>query len=132
MRFRRRRNLSALLAASLLAALASGSLSSGAFSQTPGSTPTPAPAPAPETGQKAKNPLAGDGMWIWYVNRSSHGKLGKIASKARSRGIETVLVKSGDGTHYWSQFSSSLVSRLHARGLNVCAWQFIYGRKPGK
>ena len=60
------------------------------------------------------------------------GKLGKIASKAKSRGIETVLVKSGDGTHYWSQFSSSLVSRLHARGLNVCAWQFIYGSKAAK
>jgi hypothetical protein len=132
MRFRRRRNLSALLATSLLAALAAGSLSSGALSQTPGSTPTPAPTPTPETGQKAKSPLTGDGMWIWYVNRSSHGKLGKIASKAKSRGIETVLVKSGDGTHYWGQFSSSLVSRLHARGLNVCAWQFIYGRKPAK
>jgi hypothetical protein len=24
------------------------------------------------------------------------------------------------------------VSALHSRGLNVCAWQFIYGRKPGK
>jgi hypothetical protein len=25
-----------------------------------------------------------------------------------------------------------MVNQLHARGLNVCAWQFIYGRKPGK
>jgi hypothetical protein len=71
-------------------------------------------------------------MWIWYLSHSSHGKLGKIAKKARANGIETVLIKSGDGTGYWSQFSSSMVSRLHARGLNVCAWQYIYGRKPGK
>ena len=25
-----------------------------------------------------------------------------------------------------------MVSALKARGLNVCAWQFLYGRKPGK
>jgi hypothetical protein len=80
----------------------------------------------------AKNPLAGDGMWIWYLSRSSNGKLGAIARKAKAHGIETVLIKSGDGTRYWGQFSSSVVSGLHARGLRVCAWQFIYGRKPGR
>src|SRR4029450_9303446 len=47
-------------------------------------------------------------------------------------GIETVLIKSGDGTTYWGQFSASVVSGLHARGLRVCAWQFIYGRKAGR
>jgi hypothetical protein len=66
------------------------------------------------------------------LSHSSHGKLGAIAKKARANGIETVLIKSGDGTGYWNQFSPSVVSGLHARGLNVCAWQFIYGRKPGK
>jgi hypothetical protein len=120
MRFRRRRNLYALLATASLAVLAAGPLSGGAVSQTT------------DDNAKPKNPLAGDGMWIWYVSHSSHGKVGKIAKRARARGIETVLVKSGDGTTYWNQFSSSLVSRLHARGLNVCAWQYIYGRKPGK
>jgi hypothetical protein len=124
MRFRRRRNLSALLLAT--AALAAGPLSGGAFSQTAGSVP------ASDMGGNPKNPLEGNGMWIWYLNRSSHGKLGAIAKKAHANGIETVLIKSGDGTHYWSQFSRSVVSGLHARGLNVCAWQFIYGRKPGK
>jgi hypothetical protein len=85
--------------------------------------------PAPE---KAKNPLAGDGMWIWYVNRSNRGKVGKIAARAHARGIETVLIKSGDGKKYWSQFSASLVSALKARGINVCAWQFVYGRSAAR
>jgi hypothetical protein len=120
MRFRRRRNLIALLAVASVLALAAGPLSGGAVSQT---TDDPA---------GAKNPLAGDGMWIWYLSHSSHGKLGAIARKTRANGIETVLIKSGDGTGYWSQFSASVVSGLHSRGLNVCAWQFIYGRKPGK
>ena len=119
MRFRRRRNFIASLAAASVLALAAGPLSGGAASQTTDNT-------------AAKNPLAGDGMWIWYLSRSSHGNAGKIAAKAHSRGIETVLIKSGDGTHYWGQFTSSVVSQLHARGINVCAWQFIYGRKPGK
>jgi hypothetical protein len=71
-------------------------------------------------------------MWIWYLSRSSHGNLAKIAARANSHGIDTVLIKSGDGMTYWRQFSSSVVGALHSRGLNVCAWQFIYGRKPGK
>ena len=86
MRSRQRRNLSALLATGLLVALAAGPLSSGALSQTTSSTPTT------DTGQKPKNPLAGDGMWIWYLSRSAHGNLGKIANRGHARGIETVLI----------------------------------------
>jgi hypothetical protein len=118
MRARLRRNSVALIASAALLALVAGPFAGGASSQT--------------TDTEAKNPLAGDGMWIWYLSRSSHGNLGAIAAKAHSRGIETVLIKSGDGTHYWGQFTSSVVSGLHARGLNVCAWQFLYGRKPAK
>jgi hypothetical protein len=120
MRFRQRRILVAIAAVAATTGLAAGPLSGGAVSQTTGDTPS------------AGNPLAGDGMWIWYLSHSSHGKLGAIAKKARANGIETVLIKSGDGTGYWSQFSRSVVSGLHARGLRVCAWQFIYGRRPGK
>jgi len=120
MRARLRRNSLALIASAALLALLAGPFAGGASSQTT------------DTEAKPKSPLAGDGMWIWYLSRSSHGNLGAIAAKAHSRGIETVLIKSGDGTHYWGQFTSSVVSGLHARGLNVCAWQFLYGRKPAK
>src|SRR5204862_7653953 len=30
----------------------------------------------------------------------------------------------------WSQFAPQLVADLHARGLRVCAWQFVYGADP--
>jgi hypothetical protein len=69
MRSRRRISLLALTA-SLLLALGAGPLSGGASSQ------------STDDAAKATNPLAGDGMWIWYVNRSSHGKVGKIAARA--------------------------------------------------
>jgi hypothetical protein len=120
MRARLRRTSLTLLAAATLAALATGPLSGPAVSQTPQDQAAP------------ENPLAGDGMWIWYVSRSSKGRVGKIAKRAHRFGIETVLIKSGDGTRYWKQFSSGLVAALKARGLNVCAWQFIYGRSAAK
>jgi putative peptidoglycan binding protein len=80
---------------------------------------------------RSANPYRGDGMWIWYVSRASGGDLGKIARKARRHGIETVYIKSSDGRTSWSQFRSGLVSFLQARGLRVCAWQFVYGVHPG-
>jgi hypothetical protein len=69
-------------------------------------------------------------MWIWYVDRSEDGDLGRIVSRAERFGIGTVYVKSGDGGDYWSQFSSGLVRDLHTGGLDVCAWQFVYGERP--
>jgi hypothetical protein len=119
MRARLRRQTLALIACAALVALAAGPFADGASSQTSAT-------------EGKKSPLAGNGMWIWYLSHSSHGKLGAIAKKAHGHGIDTVLIKSGDGTGYWSQFTPAVVNGLHARGLDVCAWQFIYGDKPGK
>jgi putative peptidoglycan binding protein len=75
-------------------------------------------------------PYRGDGMWIWYVSKSSGGDPRRIARKANRHGIETVYIKSSDGGNAWSQFKRSLISRLHSRGVRVCAWQFVYGDRP--
>ena len=124
MRARRRRNLLCSPRRASLLALAAGPLTGGASSQTQ-------PTPVPETGRQ--NPLAGNGMWIWYLNRSSHGKLGtdrdegaRARDRDRADQVGRRHAPTGASSH------SSVVSGLHARGLNVCAWQFIYGRKPGK
>ncbi len=69
-------------------------------------------------------------MWIWYVSRAQGGNVNRIAKRARNRGIEYVLIKAGDAGRTWSQFSPALVKALHARGLKVCAWQFVYGDNP--
>jgi hypothetical protein len=76
------------------------------------------------------NALAGRGMWIWYVSRSSGGTVSGIVATARKYGISTVMIKSSDGPTMWSQFNSTLVSELHASGLHVCAWQYVYGNHP--
>jgi hypothetical protein len=87
---------------------------------------TPPPASGPPTGTA----FDGDAMWIWYVSKASGGSASAIAAQARAHGVETVFVKSGDGRNYWSQFSSGLVQALRARGLHVCAWQYVYGSYP--
>jgi hypothetical protein len=76
------------------------------------------------------NPLSGRAMWIWELSRAGHGDLATIVKTARLYGIGTLLIKSGDATDMWSQFNSSLVHALHANGLKVCAWQYVYGNHP--
>jgi peptidoglycan hydrolase-like protein with peptidoglycan-binding domain len=71
------------------------------------------------------------GMWIWYVSQSDSGNLAAIAAQAHAAQVSTLFVKSSDGSsNYWSQFSPALVSTLHAAGLRVCAWQYVYGTNP--
>ncbi len=74
--------------------------------------------------------FAGNGMWIWYVSKSEGGNLDAIALRARAAGMSTVFVKSADRGNLWEQFSPQLIADLHARGLRVCAWQFVYGADP--
>jgi hypothetical protein len=69
-------------------------------------------------------------MWIWYAGKSSGGSPNAIAARAQRSGIETVFLKSSDGTNYWSQFNARYVRALQARDLNVCAWQYVYGNAP--
>jgi hypothetical protein len=77
------------------------------------------------------NPLARRAMWIWELGRSGGGSISQIISTAHRYGVGTVIIKSSDGTSFWNtQFSPALVSALHAGGLRVCAWQYVYGSHP--
>jgi len=87
----------------------------------------PAPAVTP---QPSGTVFDGSGMWIWYLDKSDGGNLDAIAARANAAGVRTLYIKSGDGATYWSQFSPLVVGGLKQRGLNVCAWQFVYGKVP--
>ncbi len=78
----------------------------------------------------AGTPFDRHGMWIWYVERSDGGDVGRILARARGAGVGTLYIKAGDAGHVWSQFNRSLVGTLHRGGLDVCAWQFVYGDSP--
>jgi peptidoglycan hydrolase-like protein with peptidoglycan-binding domain len=94
--------------------------------------PKPKAIPAPATaGAVGGSAFEGQGMWIWYLSQSSGGSVASIVAQAHAAGVGTVFVKSSDGSsNYWSQFSPQLVQELHANGLKVCAWQYVYGTNP--
>ena len=86
----------------------------------------------PRARAAASNPFATRGMWIWILRDSNGGNLSSIIAKAHSRGIQTLYIKSSDGTSWFSQFNQNVVSTLEANGINVCAWQFVYGNRPSQ
>src|SRR5436305_8929845 len=75
-------------------------------------------------------PIDGNGMWIWQLGRSSGGNVDRIAARAAHYHVNFLVIKGGDGGRRWRQLSPLVVSELHARGLRVCGWQFVYGRRP--
>ncbi|MGO9319482.1 MAG: peptidoglycan-binding domain-containing protein [Solirubrobacteraceae bacterium] len=96
----------------------------------PPKDPPPAPAPASAVAVSG-TAFEGQGMWIWYLSKSNAGSIASIAARAHAAGVSTLFIKSSDGsTNYWSQFSPQLVAELHANGLKVCAWQYVYGSEP--
>jgi len=78
----------------------------------------------------AQTPFDRQGMWLWYVDSSEGGSSARIVARAERDGIGTVYIKAGDGGSVWGQFSTALVGALHRGGLDVCAWQFVYGTDP--
>ena len=93
--------------------------------------PVPVDPPPLNAGAAGGTAFAGQGMWIWYVSKSDGGSTASIVAQAHAAGVSTLFVKSSDGpSNYWSQFSPQLVAELHANGLKVCAWQYVYGTNP--
>lgn len=83
--------------------------------------------PAPQAG--AKSAFRYQGMWIWYVQQAERGDINRIAAKAKKYKIKTVYVKSSDGANWWPQWDT-YAAQLKAKGLKVCAWQYVYGSYP--
>lgn len=84
----------------------------------------------PATSHSASVAFDGRAMWIWELSGVDGGELGPIISGAHEYGVHTLIIKSSDGADMWSQFTPALVQTLHANGLRVCAWQYVYGDHP--
>lgn len=84
---------------------------------------------SPAASAAAKSPFRSQGMWIWYVQQAERGNINKIAAKAKKYKIKTVYVKSSDGANWWPQWDT-YAAQLKAKGLRVCAWQYVYGSYP--
>jgi Putative peptidoglycan binding domain len=93
--------------------------------------PKPAPKQTSRGRRPGSNPLTGRAMWIWELPQTDGGNLATIIAAAHQWGVRTLMIKSSDGTNFWSsQFTPQVVSTLHAAGINVCAWQYVYGNHP--
>jgi hypothetical protein len=119
--------LSGAVAAPALAAGGGAGLGGGST----GGAPPHAGSPVVHTaGSTRGNPLSGRAMWIWELPQSDRGNLTALIADAHRFGLSTLIVKSSDGIDMWSQFTRQLVSALHANGIKVCAWQYVYGNAP--
>ncbi|MGI8428991.1 MAG: peptidoglycan-binding domain-containing protein [Solirubrobacteraceae bacterium] len=123
---RPRTYLLALLVAALSAVIAPGASASTGGAGAGGARKHPHP-PARNA---SVNPFAGRATWIWELPKSNRGNVASIIATAHRYRLNTVMIKSGDGSGVWSQFTPQLVSELHAGGLRVCAWQYVYGTHP--
>src|SRR5947209_5067463 len=119
-----------MLALSAAPAAGATGPSGGATVPAPSSRHSAPVRPKATTRSTRGEPLGGRGMWLWYVSASNGGRLSSIISTARTYGLSTLMIKSGDGPTAWSQFSPQLVRLVHAAGLNACAWKYLYGAHP--
>jgi hypothetical protein len=72
----------------------------------------------------------GNGMWIWQLAHTENGDVTAIIARAQAASITTLFIKAADGGTQWAQLTPQLVAQMHAAGLKVCAWQFVYGSDP--
>ncbi len=119
--------LSGAVAAPALAAGGGAGLGGGS---TVGAPPHAASPVVHTAGSTRGNPLNGRAMWIWELPQSDGGNVTSLIADAHRFGVSTLIVKSSDGADMWSQFTARLVSALHANGIKVCAWQYVYGNAP--
>lgn len=80
-----------------------------------------------DAGDPELSPLRGPGIWVWELSRV--GGPAALARRAKTLGVRTVFLKSGDGARYWRQLDAA-IEPLHEAGLRVCGWQYVYGRAP--
>ena len=95
------------------------------------SKPQPVAKPPRQDRAPGNSPFDTNVMWIWYVSKSNGGNIASIAAQAKQAGIGTLIIKASDGgSPFIGQFTSGLVAAIHAQGLKVCGYSYVYGNNP--
>jgi len=84
-------------------------------------------APGSASGAGLPAPFRGTSLW---VVRASPEDAATLTAAARAAGARTLLVKAAEGASPEPQFTPTLVARLRAGGVGVCAWAFDSGAAP--
>jgi hypothetical protein len=71
------------------------------------------------------------GMWIWNLARCEGGDAARIAARARTVGLDHVVLKIADGTAlYNGTLLRPVIETLRASDITVSVWTYTYGRQP--
>lgn len=81
--------------------------------------------------------LIGKGIWIWKTTNCENGDLDAIVRRATSAGFTHLILKIADGDdpyQIWDRRDTALelIPRLHAAGITVWGWNYIYGDPPAR
>jgi hypothetical protein len=93
---------------------------------------------AEELGPRITPAGLGKGDWVWSLpaaeSAAGVSTIQSFLDFEKSKGMQWIAVKAGDGNSTWSQFNTDLVNRAHADGLKVIAWAYVYGgvNNPGQ
>jgi hypothetical protein len=80
--------------------------------------------------------LQGKGMFIWQLPNCDKGDPAAIASRAVAAKLSHVLVKIADAEYAFNidkngnDLVPAVVSALHAKGIQVWGWHYVYGYNP--
>ncbi len=81
--------------------------------------------------------LQGKGFFIWNIASCESGSAAAIAAAAQTAGLSHVLVKIADGPYTFGLHPTTkvdqvpaVVNELHARGIQVWGWHYVYGNDP--
>ncbi len=81
--------------------------------------------------------LKGNGFYIWKIENCEKGSPQEIASTAKEAGLSHVLVKVADRFYPHNispdgkqDYVPPLAEALHAQGIQVWGWQYVYGYEP--
>lgn len=81
--------------------------------------------------------VEGKGFFIWQIHRVENGDPARILARAQAAGLSHVLIKIADGKQEFGFHPSTradlvapVVAALHAAGLQVWGWHYIYGNDP--
>lgn len=73
------------------------------------------------------NKLSGKGYYIWRLDRTQGGDIGRIAIAAQEAGLGHVLIKIANGAVGYNGDLRPLVETLQRQGIEVWGWHYIYG-----
>ena len=81
--------------------------------------------------------IQGKGFMIWQIPSCESGNAAKIAEEAVKAGLTYVLIKIANGVLAYNVNSTTkvdlvppVVNALHAKGLQVWGWHYVYGNNP--